>query len=174
MSETPYLTAAASIGMTQNDITLFIKRLDKVLSDKSKKSAKAVIVETGRKTPTVSHQAVDVLSMGRKTPTNSQVQPLEPHGKKTPTKEVLKGRNTPTHEIIGQKTPTTQMVERKTPTHIAAAFQNVENIQGRKTPTQVVDVQGRKTPTILSNNNTDMKGNKKLTQGTSQLQSTDV
>ena len=174
MSETPYLTAAASIGMTQHDITLFIKRLDKVLADKSKKSAKVVAVETGRKTPTAPHQSVDVLPLSRKIPSNSHVQPMETHGKKTPTHEVLKGRNTPTQEIIGRKTPTAQANERKNPPHIAAAFHNVENSQGRKTPTQVVDVQGRKTPTILSNNNNEIKGIKKLTQGTSQLQSTDV
>ena len=32
----PYITAAAAIGMTQNDINLFIKRLDKVLTQKFK------------------------------------------------------------------------------------------------------------------------------------------
>ena len=32
----PYITAAAAIGMTQNDINLFIKRLDKVLAQKTK------------------------------------------------------------------------------------------------------------------------------------------
>ena len=32
----PYITAAAAIGMTVNDINLFIKRLDKVLAQKTK------------------------------------------------------------------------------------------------------------------------------------------
>jgi len=36
----PYLTAAAAIGMTQHDIDLFIKRLDKVLGIRSKDIAK--------------------------------------------------------------------------------------------------------------------------------------
>ena len=32
----PYITAAASIGMTDKDIALFIKRLDKVLGQREK------------------------------------------------------------------------------------------------------------------------------------------
>ena len=35
----PYITAAAAIGMTQNDIYLFIKRLDKVLAQKFKEAS---------------------------------------------------------------------------------------------------------------------------------------
>ena len=35
-TDVPYITAAAAIGMTNNDITLFIKRLDKVLAQKTK------------------------------------------------------------------------------------------------------------------------------------------
>lgn len=35
-SDVPYITAAAAIGMNQNDINLFIKRLDKVLAQKNK------------------------------------------------------------------------------------------------------------------------------------------
>ena len=35
-TDVPYITAAAAIGMTQNDINLFIKRLDKVLAQKTK------------------------------------------------------------------------------------------------------------------------------------------
>jgi len=152
MSETPYLTAAASIGMTAEDIALFIKRLDKVLAEKMKKSNKAA-QETGRKTPTAA-QMSDAMSLSRK----------------TPIAEV--GHRTPTHELVGRKTPTPkigQLVEnqgRKTPTH------HLENDgQGRKTPIQVYDGQGRKTPTQVLNNNSD---GKKLSQGSAQMQSTDV
>ena len=35
-TDVPYITAAAAIGMTNNDISLFIKRLDKVLAQKTK------------------------------------------------------------------------------------------------------------------------------------------
>ena len=35
-TDTPYITAAAAIGMTSNDINLFVKRLDKVLTQKTK------------------------------------------------------------------------------------------------------------------------------------------
>ena len=35
-TDVPYITAAAAIGMTKKDINLFIKRLDKVLAQKSK------------------------------------------------------------------------------------------------------------------------------------------
>jgi len=35
-TDVPYITAAAAIGMTHNDINLFIKRLDKVLAQKNK------------------------------------------------------------------------------------------------------------------------------------------
>merc|ERR1712226_1670155 len=35
-TDVPYITAAAAIGMTHNDINLFIKRLDKVLAQKTK------------------------------------------------------------------------------------------------------------------------------------------
>ena len=181
MSETPYLTAAASIGMTHNDIALFIKRLDKVLSDKTKKSAK--IQETGRKTPTTA-QIVDAMALGRKTPTNVHQE------NKTPTHDAI-GRKTPTHDALGRKTPTPKIGQpfesqaKKTPTHVvhhpattahhqAAAVAAVD-VHGRKTPTQqVLDGQGRKTPTQVLNNNHEIKGTHKLTQGTSQLQSTDV
>ena len=36
----PYMTAAAGIGMTKQDIELFIKRVDKVLGARSKEVAK--------------------------------------------------------------------------------------------------------------------------------------
>lgn len=39
-TQVPYLTAAAAIGMTRQDIELFIKRLDKVLAVRSKEVAK--------------------------------------------------------------------------------------------------------------------------------------
>jgi len=139
MSETPYLTAAASIGMTQDDIALFIKRLDKVLAEKNKKSSKAITQETGRKTPTAP-QVVD-MSLGRRTPTNVYNQSIENQGRKTPI-----------HDGLGRKTPTPQ--EKKTPTHVyhQSSFQQQH----------------------VSNNNHEVKANKKLTQGTSQLTSTDV
>ena len=35
-TESPYLTAAAAIGMTKDDIETFIRRLDKVLASRSK------------------------------------------------------------------------------------------------------------------------------------------
>ena len=38
-TDAPYITAAAAIGMTQNDINLFIKRLDKVLAQKFKEAS---------------------------------------------------------------------------------------------------------------------------------------
>ena len=34
-TDTPYLTAAAAIGMTPEDITTFIRRLDKVMASRS-------------------------------------------------------------------------------------------------------------------------------------------
>jgi hypothetical protein len=197
MSETPYLTAAASIGMTKNDIALFVKRLDKVLSDKTKKSAKSQ--ETGRKTPTTS-QIVDAMSMGRKTPTTAQIVDAMSLGRKTPTNvhqvenqinktptHDVTGRKTPTHDVLGRKTPTPKIGQsfesqaKKTPTHAAEAHgrkiptQPGFDGQGRKTPTQqAVDGQGRKTPTQVLNNNHEIKGTQKMTQGSSQLQSTDV
>jgi hypothetical protein len=210
MSETPYLTAAASIGMTKNDIALFVKRLDKVLSDKTKKSAKSQ--ETGRKTPTTS-QIVDAMSMGRKTPTTAQIVDAMSLGRKTPTNvhqvenqinktptHDVTGRKTPTHDVLGRKTPTPKIGQsfesqaKKTPTHAAEAHgrktptqpgfdgqgrktptQPVFDGQGRKTPTQqALDGQGRKTPTQVLNNNHEIKGIQKMTQGSSQLQSTDV
>ena len=52
-SDTPYLTAAAAIGMTQEDIMTFIRRLDKVLASRSKTKQKASnVVQTPIKTPT--------------------------------------------------------------------------------------------------------------------------
>lgn len=118
MSETPYLTAAASIGMTHEDIALLIKRLDKVLAEKMKKSNKASAQETGRKTP--------IPEVGHKTPTHELV------GRKTPTPKIGQlvdnpGRKTPTHhhseiEVHGRKTPI-----------------QVYDGQGRKTPTQVLN-----------------------------------
>lgn len=178
MSETPYLTAAASIGMTQDDIALFIKRLDKVLAEKNKKSSKAITQETGRKTPTAP-QVVD-MSLGRRTPTNVYNQSIENQGRKTPIHDGL-GRKTPTPQE--KKTPThvyhqsslpDSQGNKRTPTHISSSVE----CQGRKTPTaQILESYGRKTPTQqqhVSNNNHEVKANKKLTQGTSQLTSTDV
>ena len=52
-TDTPYLTAAAAIGMTQEDILTFIRRLDKVLASRSKTKQKASnVVQTPIKTPT--------------------------------------------------------------------------------------------------------------------------
>ena len=47
-TETPYLTAAAAIGMSPEDIQTFIRRLDKVLASKSKAKVQKI-----PKTPTV-------------------------------------------------------------------------------------------------------------------------
>jgi hypothetical protein len=93
MSETPYLTAAASIGMTTNDITLFIKRLDKVLAEKTKRLTKAALKDGVRKTSTPTPlQAVDALaSLVQKMPIS------EPPSRAS---------KTPTHELVGRKTPT--------------------------------------------------------------------
>ena len=178
MSETPYLTAAASIGMTQDDISLFIKRLDKVLAEKTKKSTKVIAQETGRKTPTAP-QVVD-MSLGRRTPTNVHNQPIENQGRKTPIHDgigrktpIPQEKKTPTH-VYHHQPPLSDNQGKRTPTHTSSNVV-VEN-QGRKTPTaQILDSYGRKTPTQhVSNNNHEVKGNKKLTQGTSQLTSTDV
>merc|ERR1719510_1537273 len=51
-TDTPYLTAAAAIGMTQEDIMTFIRRLDKVMASRSKNNSKALHqVQTPSKTP---------------------------------------------------------------------------------------------------------------------------
>ena len=52
-TDTPYLTAAAAIGMTPEDILTFIRRLDKVLASRSHSKPKASsVVNTPAKTPT--------------------------------------------------------------------------------------------------------------------------
>ena len=58
-TDTPYLTAAAAIGMTAEDISTFIRRLDKVMASRSRSKAKpsAVVNNVNSnatpKTPTV-------------------------------------------------------------------------------------------------------------------------
>ena len=101
MAETPYVTAAASVGMTSEDIALFIKRLDKVLAEINKRNAKkGAAVEGRQKTPTPPVQAADLTASpsGRKTP----VSVVQGNGCKVPPA----GRRTPTQEVIGRKTPT--------------------------------------------------------------------
>ena len=39
-TDTPYLTAAAAIGMTQEDIATFVRRLDKVMASRSRTKPK--------------------------------------------------------------------------------------------------------------------------------------
>lgn len=52
-TDMPYLTAAAAIGMTHEDIMTFIRRLDKVMAARSKNNSKALHqVQTPSKTPT--------------------------------------------------------------------------------------------------------------------------
>merc|ERR1711976_791774 len=50
-TESPYLTAAAAIGMTPEDITTFIRRLDKVMASRSKTKAKPSATIGTPKTP---------------------------------------------------------------------------------------------------------------------------
>jgi len=50
-TDTPYLTAAAAIGMTPEDITTFIRRLDKVMASRSKTKAKPSATIGTPKTP---------------------------------------------------------------------------------------------------------------------------
>jgi len=170
MSETPYLTAAASIGMTHKDIALFIKRLDKVFAQKSKRIAKAEHASHVENNHVRRPHSQD--SVGQRTPTH------DPMGRKTPTQDVV-GRKTPTHDPIGRKTPTHDPIGRKTPIQIVDSPGrktpvSVVDGQGRKTPTQIPD--GRKTPTIPAalNNNHSPKNQSKLLAANASLQSTDV
>jgi len=146
MTEMPYLTAAASIGMTHKDIAQFIKRLDKVLAQKSKKARKVTSSEVG----------------------SEHINMENNHGHRAHSQEST-GRKTPTNEALGRKTPVNNIEPhgRKTPT-------SADN-QGRKTPTQVGESShGRKTPTQSgTNNSASPKINPKLSSN-AKLQSTDV
>ena len=44
----PYLTAACAVGMTRDDVDIFIKRLRKTIADHSKKAAKAAAQQAKR------------------------------------------------------------------------------------------------------------------------------
>lgn len=115
MTEMPYLTAAASIGMTHKDIAQFIKRLDKVLAQKSKKIRKSTVAEN----PGNMHH-------------NEQAPCKDSTGRKTPSNEVLGQKTAVTNnDHQGRKTPTSVDTQgRKTPTQV------LESGHGRKTPTQ--------------------------------------
>jgi hypothetical protein len=114
MTEMPYLTAAASIGMTHKDIAQFIKRLDKVLAQKSKKIRKSTVAEV----PSAIHQ-------------NEQTPSKDSTGRKTPSNDVLVNKaNIINNDHQGRKTPTSSDSQgRKTPTQV------VDSGHGRKTPT---------------------------------------
>ena len=65
-TDTPYLTAAAAIGMTEEDIATFIRRLDKVMASRSRTKPNAVpaVVVGTPKTPTKNIPKIEVESNG--------------------------------------------------------------------------------------------------------------
>lgn len=54
-TDTPYLTAAAAIGMTKEDVMTFARRLDKVMASRSKTKPQvsAVVSAATPKTPSI-------------------------------------------------------------------------------------------------------------------------